>query len=191
MCFTSFFTCVKPPCSFVMRLPNHLDCSTEVLFAKAFLFTPGRTRGFVMPKGNKKPPPSPKGTAAAVCGSEGTYKPSSVVNSHLSWPDVAVAAHATFSGTRRAERSHVPSAVLLRIGFAEPHGLPCAGELLPRLSTLTVRRHGGISLLHFPWGRPRRPLAVILALWSSDFPQTRPFGTAPAAVQPARFSYCT
>ena len=41
-----------------MRLPNHLDCSTEVLFAKAFLFTPGRTRGFVMPKGNKnfRPP---------------------------------------------------------------------------------------------------------------------------------------
>ena len=26
---------------------NRLDCSTEVLFAKAFLPTPGRTRGFV------------------------------------------------------------------------------------------------------------------------------------------------
>ena len=26
-----------------------------------------------------------------------TYKPSSVVNSHLSWPGVATAAHATFS----------------------------------------------------------------------------------------------
>jgi len=26
----------------------------EVLFAKAFLFTPGRTRGFVKPKGNKE-----------------------------------------------------------------------------------------------------------------------------------------
>lgn len=38
---------------------------------------------------------------------------------------------------------------------------------------------GGISLLHFPWGRPRRPLAVILALWSSDFPQMRPFGMHP------------
>jgi len=27
--------------------------------------------------------------------------------------------------------------VLLRIGFAEPYSLPHAGELLPRLSTLT------------------------------------------------------
>ena len=41
------------------------------------------------------------------------------------------------------------------------------------------RKSGGISLLHFPWGRPRRPLAVILALWSSDFPQMRPFGVHP------------
>ena len=41
-------------------------------------------------------------------------------------------------------------AVLLRIGFAEPHSLPCAGELLPRLSTLTGEIPGGISLLHFP-----------------------------------------
>ena len=37
-----------------MRLPNHLDCGMEVLFAKAFLFTPGRTRGFIKPEGNNK-----------------------------------------------------------------------------------------------------------------------------------------
>ena len=42
-----------------------------------------------------------------------------------------------------------PYAVLLRIGFAGPQSLPCAGELLPRLSTLTGIS-GGISLLHFP-----------------------------------------
>ena len=36
--------------------------------------------------------------------------------------------------------------------------------------------------MHFPWGHPRRPLAVILALWSPDFPRVRPFGTASAAV---------
>ena len=49
-----FSSCVKPPCPFVMRLPNRLDCSMEVLFAKAFLPTPGRTRGFVKPEGSNK-----------------------------------------------------------------------------------------------------------------------------------------
>ena len=95
-----------------------------------------------------------------------TCKPSSVVNSHLSWPDVTIAARCHLLGTRRADAS-CSSAVLLRIGFAEPRGLPRAGELLPRLSTLTVS--GGISLLHFPWGRPRRPLAVILPCGARTF----------------------
>lgn len=71
-----------------------------------------------------------------------------------------------------------PSTVLLRIEFTAPDTSAPAGELLPHLSTLT-RQACGISLLHFPWGRPRRPLAVILALWSSDFPQMRPFGVHP------------
>ena len=56
------------------------------------------------------------------------------------------------------------------------------GELLPRLSTLTGQA-GGISLLHFSWGRPRRVLPVILALWSPDFPHGRAFRPAHAAVQ--------
>ena len=51
------------------------------------------------------------------------------------------------------------------------------------------RKRGGISLLHFPWDRSRLPLAVILALWSPDFPRTRPFGTAPAAVLSAHGIY--
>lgn len=42
---------------------------------------------------------------------------------------------------------------------------------------------GGISLLHFSWGRPRRVLPVILALWSPDFPHPRAFRPAGAAVQ--------
>ncbi len=42
-----------------------------------------------------------------------------------------------------------PAAVLLRIEFTGPAGLPAAGELLPRLSTLTARMRGGISLLHY------------------------------------------
>jgi len=45
-------------------LPNHLDCSMEVLFAKAFLSTPGSTRGFVKPKGSKYSPFSQKGEGA-------------------------------------------------------------------------------------------------------------------------------
>ena len=95
-----------------------------------------------------------------------TCKPSSVVNSHLSWPDVAIPAQCHLLGTRRAG-AVCSSAVLLRIGFAEPRSLLRAGELLPRLSTLTVS--GGISLLHFPWGRPRRPLAAILPFGARTF----------------------
>ena len=49
---------------------------------------------------------------------------------------------------------------------------------------------GGISLLHFSWGRPRRVLPVILALWSPDFPHTRAFCPACAAVQFACEKYC-
>ena len=64
-------------------------------------------------------------------------KPSSVLDSHLSWPDVAIAARCHLLGTRRAG-AWCPSAVLLRIGFAEPRGLPRAGGLLPRLSTLAA-----------------------------------------------------
>ena len=41
----------------------------------------------------------------------------------------------------------------------------------------------GISLLHFSWGRPRRVLPVILALWSPDFPHSRAFRPGRAAVQ--------
>ena len=62
-----------------------------------------------------------------------------------------------------------PSTVLLQIGFTQPICLHIAGELLPHLSILTI--YGGNFLLHYPWGRPRRPLAVIFALWSSDFPR--------------------
>ena len=81
-------------------------------------------------------------------GCDQAYKPSSVVNSHLSWPGVTATAQCHLLGTRRADAVS-SSAVLLRIGFAEPRSLLRAGELLPRLSTLTAKC-GGISLLHFP-----------------------------------------
>ena len=51
------------------------------------------------------------------------------------------------------------------------------------LSTLTAPVRGGLSLLHFSWGRPRRVLPVILALWSPDFPHVQAFRPARAAVQ--------
>ena len=83
-------------------------------------------------------------------------------------------------GAHRADVSL--QSALLRIGFAGPHSLLCAGELLPRLSTLTAEAApkgalngiipklcGGISLLHFPWGHPRRPLAVILPCEARTF----------------------
>ena len=59
------------------------------------------------------------------------------MNSHLSWPDVAITARRHLLGTRRAGAIR-SSAVLLRIGFTQPRSLLRAGELLPRLSTLTA-----------------------------------------------------
>ena len=50
---------------------------------------------------------------------------------------------------------------------------------------------GGISLLHFSWGRPRRVLPVILALRSPDFPHRQAFRPAGAAVQLTCERYCT
>ena len=67
-------------------------------------------------------------------------------------------------------------AVLHRVGFTWPHGLPCDGELLPRLSILTVYEDGGISLLHLPWSRLRRPLAAALLYGARTFLRRRPFG---------------
>ena len=72
-----------------------------------------------------------------------------------------------------------PSTALLRIEFTAPFRLRTMGELLPRLSTLTCRKAGGISLLHLSWGHPRRALPVILALWSPDFPHAQAFAICP------------
>ena len=52
--FYFIFHLFKTSLFFRDALANHLDCSMEVLFAKAFLFTPGKTRGFFMLKATKK-----------------------------------------------------------------------------------------------------------------------------------------
>jgi hypothetical protein len=58
-------------------------------------------------------------------------------------------------------------------------GLPCRlrrrkrGALLPHRFTLTFASCPApavCSLWHFPWGRPRRPLAATVDPWSPDFP---------------------
>ena len=63
--------------------------------------------------------------------------------------------------------------VLLRIGFTGHECLHRAGELLPRLSTLTRQKPGGISLLHFPLRSPSAAVSRYPALRSPDFPHTR------------------
>ncbi len=58
-------------------------------------------------------------------------------------------------------------------------GLPCQpchqgrGALLPHRFTLTLRAktpRAVCFLWHYPWGRPRRPLAGTVFPWSPDFP---------------------
>jgi len=70
-----------------------------------------------------------------------------------------------------------PYLVLLPVGFAVPLPLPVARWALtpPFHPCLTSSPNGRTcpavcSLWHFPWGRPRRPLAGTVSPWSPDFP---------------------
>lgn len=54
--------------NFVMQLPNRLDYTMEALLAKAFLSTPGRTRGFVMLN-------QPKADASRIKGMSMDHRP--------------------------------------------------------------------------------------------------------------------
>ena len=102
------------------------------------------------------------------------YKPSSVISGHLSRPIV------TDGFKRNPESIDGPSQslfrFLLRAGFTSRTSRQAAGELLPHLSTLT-RQACGISLLHFPWGRPRRALPGALPCGARTF--LTPFGARP------------
>ena len=60
------------------------------------------------------------------------------------------------------------------------------GELLPRLSTLTDPRIGGISLLHYPGSRLRRTLSVILPCEARTFLTVIPYGVYRATTQLCR-----
>ena len=66
----------------------------------------------------------------------------------------------------------MPVSVLLRIGFAGPHSRLYAGELLPRLSTLTHVNGRYISVA-LSLKLPSAAVSSYPALWSSDFPHTK------------------
>ena len=51
---------------------------------------------------------------------------------------------------------------LHQVGFTARTCLQAAGELLPRLSILTLLAQSGFFLLHFPWSCLHRPLAGTL-----------------------------
>ena len=42
------FTCVKPPCFFLMRLPNHLDSSNGGFICQGFFIYPWWNQGFCL-----------------------------------------------------------------------------------------------------------------------------------------------
>ena len=83
---------------------------------------------------------------------------------------------------RTAGSAYCSPTVLLRIEFTARTCLHAVGELLPRLSILTLQVRalaGGIFLLHLSEGRPWRVLPVILTLWSPDFPHAQAFALCP------------
>jgi len=94
---------------------------------------------------------------------------------HLSRTDVTDSLMRPYPGTERAAPLF-PYLILLQVGFTWPASYLTAGELLPRLSTLTAKC-GGISLLHFPWGHPHRELPGTLPVGARTFLRELPFGT--------------
>ena len=81
----------------------------------------------------------------------------------------------TFRRTRFASRRAASIrlvSVLLQMGFTRRACFQAPGALLPHHFALTAPASGcgGMFLWHFPSGRPARPLAGIIALWSPDFP---------------------
>ncbi len=90
------------------------------------------------------------------------------------------APHATYPGSGPETALRV-SPRTAPIRFCSRWGLPCRfryrsrGGLLPHPFTLTAETAAVCFLWHFPWGRPRRPLAGTVSPWSPDFPHPQPF----------------
>jgi hypothetical protein len=94
------------------------------------------------------------------------------------------------TGTFRAQPNQAVPATPIR--SCSRWGLPCRpccqrrGALLPHRFTLTRGPFGARAvcfLWHFPWGRPRRPLAGTVFPWSPDFPPPHRGGGRPAVWQ--------
>ena len=89
----------------------------------------------------------------------------------------ALPRYSSHPGSGRANL-YAPIPVLLRIEFTASDTLEPTGALLPHLSTFSHIATGSLFLLHFSSDRSGRALPVILALWSPDFPHSKPFGFA-------------
>ncbi len=123
--------------------------------------------------------------SAGVIKIQTVYKPGSVHNLYGCWTAIPLGrvlqpASRDQPG-RRAENP--PAPMRLRTAPAAPirscsrWGLPCQachqarGALLPHRFTLTSGEPSAVCFLwHYPWGRPRRPLAGTAFPWSPDFP---------------------
>ena len=102
---------------------------------------------------------------------------------HSSWAHVAMRLTQPTRTVGRKQPSRV-SPRTAPIRFCSRWGLPCRsccqsrGGLLPHPFTLAADDAAAVCFLwHFPWGRPRRPLAGTVSPWSPDFPHPQPFGS--------------
>ena len=90
------------------------------------------------------------------------------LDDHLSWPAVA-------SRLQRPTRKHDGPPYRSLFGLASDGVYMCppcyqrGGELLPRLSTLTMPMHGGLFLLHWPGSHLHRTLSGILPCEARTF----------------------
>ena len=97
-----------------------------------------------------------------------TYKPGSVFDNDLSWPQVASRLQPRFR--KHDGPPYRFLLVLLRIGFTGPFCLQNAGELLPRLSTLTCRNGRRYISVALSLRSPSAAVSSYPALRCSDFP---------------------
>lgn len=75
------------------------------------------------------------------------------------------------------------------------HAGPVAGPAVRSCRTLSPlpraeARSAVCFLWHFPWGRPRRPLAGTVFPWSPDFPRRRGLHRSAAAARPSDAGLC-
>ena len=85
---------------------------------------------------------------------------------------------------KRAGQAHAFYAVLLQIGFTEPHGFPYAGELLPRRSTLT--QNGRYISVALSLGSPPAAVSRYSCSMELGLSSDTTFRFIPATAQSAR-----